>query len=86
MIVVYHKKFMKRFVKLHPKIKAAFYKKLEIFYKDVHDVRLNNHALNPPFAGTRSIDVTGDYRVHFIERDDGAVVFVKIGTHAELYE
>ena len=86
MIVVYHKKFTKRFTKLSPKIQAAFYKKLEIFYKDKYDERLNNHTLHWPFEGMRSIDITGDYRAIFVEHSGNAVVFNKIGTHTELYE
>lgn len=85
MIVTYHKKFTKRFVKLSPKIQVAFYKKLEIFCDDKHDVRLNNHALHGIFAGMKSIDVTGDYRAIFVENTN-FVIFTIIGTHPELYE
>ena len=84
MIVVYHKKFTKRFVKLSPKIQASFYKKLEIFCADKYDVRINNHPLHGIFAGSRSIDVTGNYRAVFVENVD-SVVFTNVGTHPELY-
>ena len=85
MIVAYHKNFTKRLVRLSPKIQAAFYKKLEIFYNNRYDKRLNNHALHGVFAGSRSIDVTGNYRAVFVENAD-SVIFTVIGTHPELYE
>ncbi|OIP65230.1 MAG: hypothetical protein COV32_02825 [Candidatus Yonathbacteria bacterium CG10_big_fil_rev_8_21_14_0_10_43_136] len=87
MKVFFHKHFRKRFAKLPSKIKDKFDIQLELFYKNLHDERLNNHELHGKYINHRSINVTGDIRAVYRKTDTvmGSVLFVDIGTHPELY-
>ena len=65
-------------------IKIAFKDSLEIFLEDKNHISLRNHALMEPYAGIRSIDITGDWRALYREEIE-RIIFVELGTHAELY-
>ena len=81
-----HKNFKKKFKKLSPKIKRNYFERVELFLKDPFDLKLNNHSVGYIYPNWRSINITGDYRVLFEPKDDELVVFMKIGTHSELYK
>jgi mRNA-degrading endonuclease RelE of RelBE toxin-antitoxin system len=84
MKVDFHRKFRKKLYKLPIPIQDKFYERLRLFYEDPFLASLNNHSVDRVYPGCRSINVTGDYRVIF--SDDGkTVLFINIGTHAELY-
>lgn len=85
MQVKFHKKFVKKLNKLSPKIQNIFYIKLEMFLKNKFDNSLNNHKLKGVYKYKRSIDILGDLRAIFEERDN-KIIFVLIGTHSELYK
>ncbi len=85
MKIDYHKKFVKVFKKLPHKIKSRFYDRLRLFEKNQFDPILGNHSVDPIYPGWRSIDITGDYRALFDPKGDDMVIFMKIGTHSELY-
>lgn len=84
MEIHFHKDFKKKLKKLSPKIKNHFYARLDLFMKDKNHEMLNNHSVDKAFTDCRSINVTGDYRAIFKE-ESNTVVFLKIGTHSELY-
>lgn len=48
--------------KLSPKVKAKMIERITLFSKDPLDCILRNRALNTPYQGSFSIDITGDYR------------------------
>ncbi|HLD27468.1 MAG TPA: type II toxin-antitoxin system mRNA interferase toxin, RelE/StbE family [Patescibacteria group bacterium] len=86
MEIEYSKKFIKEFKKCQPKVKSAFYKRLELFIKDKYHPLLHNHSLSGRLKDYRSINVDGDYRVLFQEFNNGQTVyFVVIGSHSQLY-
>ena len=85
MEIIFHKQFIKKFKKLPVKVRDQFYNRLEIFMRDKNHEILNNHSVDKVFSDCRSINVTGDYRAIFKEQDKSAI-FMKIGTHSELYE
>jgi mRNA-degrading endonuclease YafQ of YafQ-DinJ toxin-antitoxin module len=66
-------------------VQESFFETCYVFTKDQFDSRLNNHKLQGKKKGTRSINITGDVRVHYQEID-GGFLFLNIGTHAELYK
>lgn len=84
MQIVYHKKFKKRFQQLPQKIQEQFDARLALFMQNKFDPRLNNHSVEQAYPDCRSINVTGDYRAIFFERED-RVIFITIGTHSRLY-
>ena len=63
--------------------KQAF-RQLRLFKKDSSHDTLRNHALRKPYFGSRSIDITGDYRAIYKEFR-GEAHFYLLGTHPELY-
>lgn len=86
MRIDYSKRFLKRLHKCPNGIIAAFQERLKIFIEDRHHPLLNNHALTGEWRGYRSMNVTGDWRAVWQERDGGQVAyFVAIGTHSQLY-
>jgi addiction module RelE/StbE family toxin len=86
MNVVFHKRFDKMAAKLSPKVKAKMIERITLFSKDPLDNILRNHALNTPYKGSFSIDITGDYRAIYYLVDDETALFTHIGTHSQLYK
>ena len=84
MHIRYHNNFKKALGSQPAKIQKRFFEALAIFAEDQFHYSLNNHALQGEFKGWRSINVTGDVRVHFIE-NAGMITLMDIGTHAQLY-
>ena len=72
--------------KLPPKVKAKMVERITLFTKDPLDYALRNHALNTPYKGSYSIDITGDYRAVYHLVDDQTAMFTHIGTHSQLYK
>ena len=81
-----HKNFKKKFKKLSPKIKQNYFERVGIFLKEPFHPILSNHSVDFIYPGWRSINITGDYRVLFEPKNEDMVVFMKIGTHSELYK
>jgi addiction module RelE/StbE family toxin len=84
MIIVFHSAFKKKLRKLDPKIKKAFKERSQILKMNKFDSVLNNHSVEKKYPGCRSINITGDFRLVFKDLKD-IVIFLKIGTHSELY-
>ena len=75
-------------MKCDKKIQEKAKQRLTLFAEDSYDSLLNNHALTGEWRGFRSIDVTGDFRILFVEFDEGIyeiAELVRIGTHSQLY-
>lgn len=79
-----HRKFLKKFRKLPFAVRRRFMERKNLFSREPFHPLLNNHSVHEVFPGWRSINVTGDYRALFEERE-AMVVFMTIGTHSELY-
>ena len=79
-----HAKFEKKFDTLSRKLQDRFFERVAIFRENQFHPILNNHSVDHAYSGWRSINVTGDYRALF-EEVEGGIVFMKIGTHPELY-
>ena len=82
---LYHPNFKKQFRKLPRKVQDSFEKRLDIFLDNMFHPLLNNHSVDSAYPGWRSINVTGDYRALFEIKEKDMIVFMKIGTHSELY-
>ena len=85
MRIRYHKRFLKSFQKLPGKIQGKCFERLELFEREPFHPLLHNHSVEPVFPNWRSINITGDYRALYEVQKEGSVVFMKIGTHADLY-
>ena len=85
MEVGYHHKFRKALRKLPPKIQDKFFERLEVFLIDPYHPQLNNHPVGSAYPYWRSINITGDYRALYEITGSETVMFMKIGTHSQLY-
>ena len=85
MRIRYHKRFLKTFQKLPGKVQEQFFERLELFQREPFHRLLHNHSVEPAYPNWRSINITGDYRALYEVQEEGAVIFMKIGTHSELY-
>lgn len=81
----FHNHFKKAYLKLPGKIQKTVDDKLFLFSKDPFAESLRNHFLMGKYKGYRSINITGDYRAVYKEMSKNKVIFVKLGTHSELY-
>lgn len=84
MTIQLHRNFKKQYEKLTDSQKRKFKERRNIFLQDEFNPILNNHALKGKYQGYRSINVTGDTRIIF-KMEDQHVIFVKIGSHSNLY-
>ena len=80
----FSKKFDKNLRKVDIKIKKKFRQRLSLFIRNKDDDLLRNHELKGGWTGYKSINVTGDWRAIYEEKD-GVVIFVALGTHSQLY-
>lgn len=84
MIIHLHKSFKKNYKKLTESQKKKFKERRTLFMTNEFDQILNNHALSGKYVGYRSINITGDLRVLY-KKEDGAVMFITIDSHSNLY-
>ena len=84
-IINYSRRFDKDLRKAPLKIKIAFKKRREIFQQNQFHPLLNNHLLTGNLKGYRSINITGDWRAIYSERN-GVITFEILGTHSMLYK
>ena len=86
MTIIYHRQFEKTFRRLPERIKMKAYAVIRRFAKDPHDPSLRNHPLTGQMRGLRSLSVTDDHRIIFMEQSDGSVVIMlKVGPHDSVY-
>lgn len=85
MIIILSKEFKKDFKKLSSKEKTQFQDRLEIFQEDQNNPQLNNHKLHGKYNGFYSINVSGNMRAIYEVISKNKVLFIKIGTHSQLY-
>jgi len=85
MNIKFHRNFKKSLKTQPENIKKKFFECLDIFVEDQFSYLLNNHALTGEFKGWRSINITGDVRVHYRE-DQDTIILLDIGSHAQLYK
>ena len=76
--------FKKQFRKLPQHAIEAFEQRLHLYLIDPNAFELNNHKLKGKWSGSRSINVTGDYRL-VLQKDERGLWLQAIGTHSELY-
>ena len=86
MIVIFHKKFLQQTKRIPKKLYAQLRERLRLFKQEPFDPSLENHPLKGTRFGQRSINITGDYRAVFENKEDKVVLFVEIGRHRDLYE
>ena len=85
MHIHYSSRFRKQYKKLPKKISEKTLERIRIFvYNEFHPT-LDNHSLHGPYAGRRSINITGDLRLIYEKYSDGSLNFIAIGAHSQLF-
>lgn len=85
MTIKFSKLFRKQFQKIRASEQKKFWKQLELLKADPYAAGLHHHVLRGKYAGLHSINVGGDLRALYIEKDDELILFELIGTHSQLY-
>ena len=85
MHIFFDKRFRKAYSRLPKLLQKRCDERLLLFEKDPFHQLLNNHLLHDPYAGCRSINITGDYRAIFYNENPDVTRFIAIGTHHELF-
>ena len=86
MQVLYSRTFDKRFEKLPRKKQIHVTHAIELFLTSSTDPKLRLHELSGALQGVWSISAGGDLRIHFEYVEGGfTILFLTVGTHAQLY-
>lgn len=85
MRIHYSSRFRTQYRKLTKKVRLKAQDRVRIFLQNEFDPLLGNHPLQGKYAGYRSIDITGDFRLIYERYQDNSLNFVAIGSHAELF-
>jgi len=84
MNISYSKNFITQAKKLSPKVRQKLLERIGVFTENPLHPTLRNHQLKGKWKEYRSIDVTGDVRALYLQREDEAI-FDTVGTHSQLY-
>lgn len=84
MNISYSKTFIKQAKRLKPELRQRLQARIQLFGNNPLHITLRNHALKGKYKEYRSIDITGDIRALYLQKDDEAI-FDAIGTHSQLY-
>lgn len=85
MKVAYLRSFRKDYKKLSLKLRNQFRERVQFFRENQFNPLLNNHSIHHPYEGCQSINITGNVRALYEINNDTAI-FIRIGTHSELYK
>lgn len=84
MTISYSKNFIKQAKKLGPEARNKLLERISLFGDNPLHPLLRNHQLKGKHKEYRSIDVTGDIRALYLQKENEAI-FDAIGTHSQLY-
>jgi len=82
------KQFLKAFQKLKKPLQLKALERIELFLVSSAHPLLKVHALSGELQGISSLNVSGDYRIWFLESKAGnkrIITFLNIGSHSQLY-
>ena len=85
MRVDFHKNFLKMLDKTPTEVEEKFYERLKLFEQNPDHPLLKDHSVDKAYPNWRSINITGDWRALYEPTSKDVVVFIKIGTHSQLY-
>jgi addiction module RelE/StbE family toxin len=77
------KSYAKRIIK-DQKLRKQYEVRISMFMTGHRTAPLNDHALTGDLQGRRSLSITGDVRVIYIELED-KIILLDVGTHNQVY-
>jgi mRNA-degrading endonuclease YafQ of YafQ-DinJ toxin-antitoxin module len=86
MKVITDKRYDRSFADLDQEAKHLTKENIELFEIDPYNPSLRNHPLDPPLERYRTISVDDDLKILFRMADNYTALFLKIGTHEEIYK
>ncbi len=86
MEIIEGRPFAKQFAKLPQNLRMKVRERVHMLVADSTHPLLNDHKLNPPYEGYRSINITGDFRLVYKKISDDTYYLRAVGTHHELYK
>jgi len=86
MIVTFHRDFKKAYKKLSARSRRKVDERILVFYENQFHPLLSNHSLKGKYEGYRSINIDGDLRALYKNIRQNLALFIKLGSHADLYE
>lgn len=84
MTISYSDNFVREAKKFNKQQRQKLHERLCIFSNSPLHPILRNHPLKGKYKAYRSIDITGDVRVLYLQEEDEAI-FDTVGTHSQLY-
>ncbi len=84
MNISYSKVFIKRAKKLSPELRQKLLERVQMFSNNPLHPTLRNHQLKGKYKEYRSIDITGDIRALYLQKENEAI-FDAVGRHSQLY-
>ncbi len=85
MILVFSNSFKKTYSKFSLKIQNQIDLRIKLFVQEPNNPQLNTHRLKGEYEDYFSINISGDIRAMYEIVDKDTILFIKIGTHSELY-
>jgi len=85
MKIYFHKNFGKQYKKLTKREQEKVKERLELFFENPFDPRLNNHHLRGKYTDYRSINITGNLRAVYKFISEEECIFVAVDSHSNLY-
>lgn len=85
MHITFHKHFKKKYAKMRKSEQVHCDERLLLFAQQPSAPLLHDHELQGELAGIRSINITGNYRAHYVQVGTDTVLFIDIDTHGNLY-
>lgn len=82
---IYHTDFKKDYKKLSNAQQNKFKERLLLFLEDNRHPILRDHALSGRLKGKRAFSISGDIRVIYRYIDGKTVLFLRVGTHNQVY-
>ncbi len=80
-----HRQFVKQMKKLPTPLRAQVMKRVLLHANEPSNPLLNDHRLNPPWDGYRSINITGDFRLIYKKLNERTYFLRAVGTHHQLF-
>ena len=80
-----HRVFGRQYKKLPREVQERVGERLALLIASERNPLLNDHKLNPPWEGYRSINITGDYRLVYKKLSPDIYFLRAVGTHHQLF-
>ena len=85
MRVIYERPFERQYKKLTKDLQDKMWERFALLVREPAHPLLNDHKLNPPYIGYRSINITGDIRLVYKKGDVQTYYLRAVGTHHQLF-